>query len=194
MTGHWYRFCRASKSFTWLICLRCVLLLPRRCLFFFCQKLPGWEIFAKAAEKQRPRSIFSHFQCVTRIWPMFLEICTREALTIRWGSKEWVSTHSVTNEHVLSWFMVKWRDWWFHRILVKNLWGPAEVSRVDFLLFAWSFIRTSLTWLTCCRFDRSAVELVDQLLTLDPLKRLSAEKALEHSYFWRDPQIVSPSE
>ncbi|CAM9242451.1 unnamed protein product [Ascophyllum nodosum] len=44
------------------------------------------------------------------------------------------------------------------------------------------------------KFDRQAVDLVDKLLTLDPSKRLSAGKALEHPYFWHDPQVVAPSE
>lgn len=48
--------------------------------------------------------------------------------------------------------------------------------------------------MNCDRFDPLGVDLVDQLLTLDPTNRLSAAKALDHKYFWADPPVVKPSE
>ncbi|CAM9123429.1 unnamed protein product [Choristocarpus tenellus] len=42
------------------------------------------------------------------------------------------------------------------------------------------------------KFDPYGVDLVDKLLTLDPTKRLSAAKALDHQYFWRPPLAVAP--
>lgn len=38
------------------------------------------------------------------------------------------------------------------------------------------------------------MDLVDKLLTLDPSRRLSAQEALNHKYFWKKPAVVNPSE
>lgn len=41
--------------------------------------------------------------------------------------------------------------------------------------------------------DPHAVDLIDSLLTLDPNKRLCADKALDHRFFWIDPKPVDLS-
>ena len=35
--------------------------------------------------------------------------------------------------------------------------------------------------------DSNALELIDQLLTLDPKKRIDSGDALDHDFFWTDP-------
>lgn len=35
--------------------------------------------------------------------------------------------------------------------------------------------------------DRAGADLMIELLRIDPLKRPTAEKALEHVWFWTDP-------
>lgn len=44
------------------------------------------------------------------------------------------------------------------------------------------------------RFNEKGIDLVDKLLTLDPSRRLSAAKALDHPYFWQDAPVAKPSE
>ncbi len=44
------------------------------------------------------------------------------------------------------------------------------------------------------RIDPQAADLIDQLLVLDPKKRLTATEALQHSYFTSDPLPCQPSE
>uniref|UniRef100_A0A915KVG5 Protein kinase domain-containing protein n=1 Tax=Romanomermis culicivorax TaxID=13658 RepID=A0A915KVG5_ROMCU len=39
--------------------------------------------------------------------------------------------------------------------------------------------------------DQSSLDLIDALLTLDPSKRLDADKALNHQFFWEDPMPAS---
>lgn len=39
-----------------------------------------------------------------------------------------------------------------------------------------------------------AVALVDEILVLDPSKRLTAAKALDHSFFWSKPAPCAPGE
>jgi len=39
-----------------------------------------------------------------------------------------------------------------------------------------------------------AVDLVNQMLQLDPKRRMSAQKALDHDYFWTDPMPCAPSD
>merc|ERR1712085_192672 len=41
--------------------------------------------------------------------------------------------------------------------------------------------------------NEEAVNFVCALLTLDPPKRLSAQKALDHDFFWKDPMPCDPS-
>lgn len=36
--------------------------------------------------------------------------------------------------------------------------------------------------------DVTALDLIDKLLTLDPNKRLDADEALNHDFFWSDPK------
>lgn len=42
-------------------------------------------------------------------------------------------------------------------------------------------------------FDQYAVELIDQLLTLDPKRRISASNALSHYFFYMDPLPADPA-
>jgi len=37
-------------------------------------------------------------------------------------------------------------------------------------------------------FPNQAIELLDKMLTLDPAKRISAEGAVDHEFFWTDPR------
>ncbi|PSR95423.1 Cyclin-dependent kinase [Actinidia chinensis var. chinensis] len=41
-------------------------------------------------------------------------------------------------------------------------------------------------------FDRHALELLEKMLTLDPLQRISAKDALDAEYFWTDPLPCDP--
>eukprot|EP00304_Pavlova_gyrans_P012039 CAMPEP_0206048578 /NCGR_PEP_ID=MMETSP1466-20131121/24469_1 /ASSEMBLY_ACC=CAM_ASM_001126 /TAXON_ID=44452 /ORGANISM="Pavlova gyrans, Strain CCMP608" /LENGTH=410 /DNA_ID=CAMNT_0053423641 /DNA_START=123 /DNA_END=1351 /DNA_ORIENTATION=- len=42
--------------------------------------------------------------------------------------------------------------------------------------------------------DKLALDLLDKLLSLDPETRISAEKALDHDYFWTEPMPAKPEE
>jgi len=43
-------------------------------------------------------------------------------------------------------------------------------------------------------FPKSALDLLDRLLTLDPTKRATAEEALDSDYFWTEPLPCQPEE
>ncbi|PWA85775.1 transcription factor, MADS-box [Artemisia annua] len=49
-----------------------------------------------------------------------------------------------------------------------------------------------LTTIFLHRFDRHALELLEKMLTLDPLQRISAKDALDADYFWADPFPCDP--
>ena len=42
----------------------------------------------------------------------------------------------------------------------------------------------------CCQ-DAYACDMIDKLLTLDPSKRIDADSALNHDFFWTDPMPCS---
>ena len=42
-------------------------------------------------------------------------------------------------------------------------------------------------------FNPLAIDLTDKLLQLDPSRRWSAERALEHPYFWKTPYPAKPN-
>jgi serine/threonine-protein kinase BUR1 len=42
------------------------------------------------------------------------------------------------------------------------------------------------------KFDPHAVDLIEKLLKYDPGKRLTAEEALDHLYFSKDPKMAEP--
>lgn len=42
------------------------------------------------------------------------------------------------------------------------------------------------------RLSNDTCDLLIALLTLDPDKRITAEEALDHSYFWTDPLPAEP--
>ena len=44
----------------------------------------------------------------------------------------------------------------------------------------------------CCRFSEDVAGLLDQLLVLDPERRLTADEALDHEWFWTDPMPAEP--
>ena len=43
----------------------------------------------------------------------------------------------------------------------------------------------------CYYQDAYACDLIDKLLTLDPSKRIDADSALNHDFFWTDPMPCS---
>mmetsp|Transcript_28633 Transcript_28633/g.77131 ORF Transcript_28633/g.77131 Transcript_28633/m.77131 type:complete len:431 (+) Transcript_28633:38-1330(+) len=42
--------------------------------------------------------------------------------------------------------------------------------------------------------DKLAIDLLDKMLALDPVKRISAMEALDHDYFWTEPFPAKPEE
>jgi serine/threonine-protein kinase BUR1 len=42
--------------------------------------------------------------------------------------------------------------------------------------------------------DRGGADLMMKLLTLDPVKRLTADEALDHAWFWTSPKPAVVSE
>lgn len=43
------------------------------------------------------------------------------------------------------------------------------------------------------RISPDLADLLDRLLTLDPTRRLTAEQALDHDWFWTDPMAIDPA-
>jgi len=44
------------------------------------------------------------------------------------------------------------------------------------------------------KVDRTAVDLIEKMLTLDPEKRITASEALDHDFFWTGEKPCEPSQ
>lgn len=56
-----------------------------------------------------------------------------------------------------------------------------------------SAARANASIVLCSLDDASFGDFLDKMLALDPKKRLSAEDALDHDWFWSDPLPTEPS-
>ena len=67
---------------------------------------------------------------------------------------------------------------------IKGLLASQHSSVIDELTIIWIYPAERLKPVIK---DLCALDLLDKLLTLDPSKRIDADNALNHDFFWTDP-------